>query len=162
MVLGHRLDLRGRFGQHLVKSRCQPRVGALGVCPRQQQQVADQPAHPPRRPQRCLSDVGLLPVELLGQELEARQHACERGPELVRGVGDELALPTKHGLGAAAGRVEALEHPLERAGELRDLVLGLRERDVPARIAGALDLAGRVRQLDDRADRPLRGGQPGE
>ena len=63
---------------------------------------------------------------------------------------------------SVAGRVERSEHPLERAGELRDFIVGLRMGDAPARVSGALDLASDVAQLGDRAHRTLCGRQPGE
>ena len=138
------------------------RLNALGVGAREQQQVADQPAHPPRRAQRRLGRLGLLALELLGQQLEVREHAGQRRAQLVRGVGDELALAVEHRLGVAARRVERPEHPLERAGQLGDLVVGLGVGQAPARVAGALDLAGRVGQLGDRAHRPLRRREPGQ
>ena len=98
---------------------------ALGVGAREQQQVADQPAHPAGRAQRRLRRLRLLAVELLGQQLEVREHAGQRRAQLVRGVGDELPLAVEHRLGLAARGVERAEHPLERARELGHLVVGL-------------------------------------
>ena len=133
-----------------------PRVGAG-----QEQQVAHQPAHPPGRAQRGLGRLGLLAVELLGQQLEVGQHAGQRRAQLVRGVGDELALAVEHRQGVAARGVERREHSLQRPGQLGDLVLGLGMGDAAARVPGALDLPGGVGQLDDRAHRP-RAVQPGQ
>ena len=98
---------------------------ALGVGAREQQQVADEPAHPPRRAQRRLGGLGLLAVELVGEQLEVGEHARQRRAQLVRGVGDELALAVEHRLGLAARGVERAEHPLQRPRELGDLVVGL-------------------------------------
>ena len=72
-----------------------------------------------------LGGVGLLAVELLGQQLEVGEQAGQRRAQLVRGVGDELALALERGLGLAARGVERPEHPVQRAGQLGDLVVGL-------------------------------------
>ena len=65
---------------------------AAGVGAREQEQVGDQPAHPARRAQRGGGGVALLAGQLLLEQLEVGQHGGQRGPQLVRGVGDELAL----------------------------------------------------------------------
>ena len=138
------------------------RLHPLGVRAREQQQVADEPPHAPRRAQRRVRRLGLLAVELLGEQLEVREHARQRRPQLVRRVGDELALARQARLGLAAGGVQRPEHPLERPRKLGDLVVGLGVGDPPARVPGALDLARRIGQLDDRPHRALRGRKPGQ
>ncbi len=92
---------------------------ATGVGARQEQQVAHEPAHPARGAQRGLGRVGLLAVELLGQQLQIGQHAGQRGAQLVRGIGDELPLAVEHGLGLAPGTVQRAEHVLEGAARAR-------------------------------------------
>ena len=73
------------------------RLAAPGVGAREQQQVADEPAHPLRRAQRRAGDLGRgarravrRPVELLLEQLEVGEDAGQRRAQLVRGVGDEL------------------------------------------------------------------------
>ena len=56
-----------------------------------------------------------------GQHLEVRAQRGERRAQLVRGVGDELAL-------RALTSLERLEHRVERGRQARDLVLALRRR----------------------------------
>ena len=160
VVIGHRPELGGGLGQDLAQVGGPVRLHPLGVGAREQQEVADQSAHPPGRTQRRLGRLGLFAAELLGQQLEVGEHACQRGSQLVRGVGDELALAVEHRLGLAARRIERSEHPLERARELGDLVAGLGVGDVQAGVARALDLARGEGQLDDRACCPLGGGEP--
>ena len=87
-----------------------------------------------RRDERSAECGGLLllAVEALGEQLEVGQHARQRRAQLVRGVGDELALAAQRVLGLAARGVERVEHPVERARELGDLVVGLDRGDAAA------------------------------
>ena len=108
-----------------------PGALAAGVGAREDQEVADQAAHPLRRAQRGLDHLGLLALGRLAlegglEQLEVRQDRGERRAELVRGVGDELALRVDHALRLVAGGVELPEHLVERRRKLGDLVLGLR------------------------------------
>ncbi len=131
------------------------RLQAADVGARQQQQVGDEPAHAAGGAQRRLCRLGLLTVELVGQQLEVGQHARQRRAQLVRGVGHELALARQRRLALGAGGVQRPEHRFERARQLGDLVLGLRAGDAQRRVARALDLARRLGQLDDRTHRAL-------
>ena len=83
VIVGHRLELRGRLGQHLGQVDRMQRVLAPDVGSGEQQQVADQTAHPPGRAQRRLRGLRLLAAELLGEELEVGQDAGQRRPQLV-------------------------------------------------------------------------------
>ena len=76
------------------------------------------------------------------EHLDVRAQARERGAELVRGVGDELALRVERAL-------ERVQHLVEAAGERRELVVagGL---DPPAEVAGRRHLLGRAPQALDR------------
>ena len=139
-----------------------PRLLATDVGTRQQQQVRDQPAHAACRAQRRLCRVGLLAIELVGQQFEVCQHAGERRAELVRGVGDELALARERRLALVAGGVQCAQHRLERARQLCNLVLGLGLGYAQRGIARTLDLAGGIGQLDNRAHRALRDEQSGQ
>ena len=103
---------------------------AAGVGAGEQQQVGDQTAHAARGPERRGDHLALLgprlaALEPLLEQLEVGEDAGQRGAQLVRGVGDELALGLHHLLGLGAGRVELAKHLVERAGELGDLVVGL-------------------------------------
>ena len=162
VVVGHRAELGGCLDQHLAKVSRLARRQPLRVGPSEQQQVSDQPPHPPRRAQCRLGGLGLFAAQLLVQQLEVGEHACQRRSQLVRGVGDELPLAVEHRLRVAARRVKRAEHPFERLRQLGDLVIGLGPRHLPARVTGALDLARGVGQLDDRAHRAGRDEQAGD
>ena len=69
------------------------------------------------------------PSSVLLEQLEVGEHRRQRRAQLVRGVGDELALAVQRRLRLAARVVERREHRLQRAGQLGDLVLGLGPRD---------------------------------
>ena len=165
----HARDRRARVRVRPAASvRCGREVGQtagllaadVGAC--EQQQVGDEPAHAARRAQRRFGGLGLFAVELVGEQLEVREHARERRAQLVGGVGDELALARQRGLALVTGGVKRAEHRLERARQIGDLVLGLRVRDSQRRVARALDLARCLGQLDDRAHRALGHEQPRE
>ena len=87
------------------------------------------------------------------EHLEVGAQRGERRAQLVRGVGHEPAL-------RALGRLERLEHRVERAREPRQLVVaGVLD---PAReVARARDVLGGVGQLGHGPDRRAR-GQPRE
>jgi hypothetical protein len=80
VVLGHRTQLGGGLDHDLADVGRAARVLTPCVSARQQQQVTDQPAHPPSRAQRRLGRLRLLAVELLGKQIEVRQHARQRRP----------------------------------------------------------------------------------
>jgi hypothetical protein len=101
----------------------------------------------------------VLALGVLDEDLEVGEHGGQRRAQLVRGVGDELALAGQRGLGLGARFAERREHRLQRLGQLGDLVLGVRARDPHRRVARALDLARGGRQLRDRLYRPARGRQ---
>ena len=65
---------------------------------REQQQVRDEPAHPPGAAQRGRGRLTLLAVQLVGEQLEVREHRGERRAQLVRGVRHEGALSAEHRL----------------------------------------------------------------
>ena len=153
VMVGHRSELGGGLDQHLGEVSRAARLGAPCVGAREQQQVTDQPSHPPGRAQGGLGRLGLLAAELLGQQLEVGEHAGQRRAQLMRCVGDEFALAVEHRQRVAARRVERAEHALERSGQLGDLVLGLGMGDLQAGVLGAFDLPRRVGQLDDRPHR---------
>ena len=83
MLLGHRAELGSRLDEHLGEIRRPSRLHPVRVGAREQQQVTDETAHPARRTERCLGGLGLLAAELLGQQLEVREHARERRAQLV-------------------------------------------------------------------------------
>ena len=143
---------------HGSRAHDAPDVGA-----RQQQQVGDEPAHALGGAQRRARRVALVAVQRVGEQLEVGEHARQRRAQLVRGVGDELALARERRLGLAARGVELAEHALERARELGDLVVGLglghaaaRGRAC-ARSRAAVEVSSR-----DRRHRAARDRHPGE
>ena len=80
---------------------------AVGVGAREQQQVGDEAAHAPRGAQRATRRPRpRSPSSDVGQQLEVGEHARQRRAQLVRGVGDELALARERGLGLRARGVE--------------------------------------------------------
>ncbi len=113
-----------------------------------------------------LDHVGQHVIALVGLELAAgQQHldvgaqARHRGAELVRGVGDELALGTDRFVEVVAGMLEALEHRVEARGQLSDLVVGM-DVDAAAEILGLADVLGGLGHLGQRREDPARGGAP--
>ena len=117
---------------------------APGVGAGEQQEVGDEAAHPLRGAEGAGDDLLILAVggvasllEPRLQQLEVGEDAGQRRAQLVRGVGDELALSLHHLLGLRAGRVELAEHLVERARQLADLVVGLRHRQPAARGRGS-------------------------
>ena len=143
-------ELGGGVEHHLRQIDRLARGGAADVAAREQQQVGDQPAHAPRGAQRRARRVALVAVQRFRQQLEVGEHARQRRAQLVRGVGDEAALAVEHRLGLGVGVVERLQHPLQRAGELGDLVVGLGLGDRGAGVLRAGDLR---RGRGERRDR---------
>jgi hypothetical protein len=84
-----------------------------------------------------------------GQHLEVRAQRGQRRSQLVRGVGDQLAL-------CLLGSLERLEHRVERGRQARDLVLTL-GRDPAREVARRGDVLGGLGELGDRPDRRARG-----
>ena len=84
------------------------------------------------------------PGQRLLEQLEVGQHRGQRRAQLVRGVGDELALARQRGLGLRARLVERVQHRLERARPAR------RPRRRP-RGAGCVSDGSRVRSISRAA-----------
>jgi hypothetical protein len=162
VVAGHRLELAGGLGHHGREVDGPVRGDAPGVGAREQEQVGDQAAHPPRRAQRGRRGLARLALELHLEQLEVGKHGGERGAQLVRGVGDELALARERGLRLVARLVERAEHALQGQRQLGHLVARLGVRDGQRRVARARDRAGGVRQPRDRRHGARRGGQAGQ
>ncbi len=162
VAAGDRLELARRLGDHGREVELAVRRLAAGVRAREEQQVADQPAHAPRRAQGRGRGLLLLALERLVEQLEVGQHRRQRRAQLVRGVGDELALALERGLGVVARLAERGEHRRQRARQLGDLVLGLRARQLRRRVARLRDVARRRGQLGDRRHRAARRGQAGQ
>ncbi len=161
VVAAGRFELARRLDHDVgeVERLAQRRM--TGVSTREQQQVADQATHALCRAQSGLSRLAVRSAQRIDEQLEVREHACEGRAQLVRRVGDELALALERRLCLVAGVAERGQHPAERARELGDLVVGDRLREGAARVAGALDLTRGGRQLGDRRDRPARHQRPG-
>ena len=86
---------------------------------------------------------------LLEQDLDVGAQAGDRRAQLVRGVGDELALGAHRLVQRLARGLEAVEHRVEAGGELAHLVVGV---DVEAlgEVLGLADLLGDVGHLGQR------------
>jgi hypothetical protein len=142
-VLGQRVpaQLLDRGGRLLA-------AGQLHGVGDQAGQVVDAGEHRGDQP------VAVLPVQqlYLAQHLDVGAQRGQRGAQLVRGVGDQLAL-------AVGGVLHGAEHRVEADREPAELVpVGPLARFDPVRqVAGPGDPLGRVGQ---RADRPQRG--PGD
>ena len=151
-----------------ISARSQRRwvASAAGVGARQQQQVGDQAAHPPRGAQRRVDHLavfGLLAAAERGlQQLQVGEHAGQRRAQLVRGVGDELALLLHRLLALGARGVERAQHLLQRLGQFADLVFDRRAGHVPGGVAGLGDLPRARGQRGDRPHRPAGDRHPGE
>ena len=93
VILGGGLELGGGRDHEVGEIRgLLARCGLLDVRAGEQQEVGDETAHALGRSQRRLSDLALLAVQRVLEQLEVREHARERRTQLVRGIGDERAL----------------------------------------------------------------------
>ena len=104
----------------------------------------------------------VLGVELaaLEQHLDVRAQARHRRAQLVRGVGDELALGAHRFVERVARALQAVEHRVEAGRQLADLVVGV-DAQAAGEVLGLADVLGGLRDLAERAqDAP--GGQPAE
>ena len=136
----------------------QPHVLGLAarlVAARELDQVGDE--HPQLG--RLLLDVGQQPRALVGrqgvglrQHLDVRAQAGDRRAQLVRGVGDELALGGDRAL-------ERVEHGVEVLRELADLVVG-GDLDPAPEVLGGGDVAGGLGDRGDRRDDVARDEPP--
>ena len=147
-----------RRGRHGGKVALAPSAGAARVGAGEQQQVGDQAAHAARRAERRSDHLALLAAPLgrlqpLLEQLQVGEDAGQRGAQLVRGVGDELALRLHHLLRLRAGRVELAEHLVQGAGQLADLVVRPRIGDPERGVSRGGDLP---RPGGERRDRPHR------
>ena len=97
--------------------------------------------------------VGGRQVAAGAEHLEVGAQRRERRAQLVRRVGDELAL-------GALRVVERLEHRVERRGQPRELVVALR-LDAARQVARAGDVLGGLGQLGDRSH-GVAGGEAAE
>ena len=92
-----------------------------------------------------------------GQHLEVGAHRGQRGAQFVRGYRGEVARRRQRGLGAVLFLPDALQHALDRVGDL-DGLGGTANLDIGCLVAG-VDLAGLLRQPFERPHRE-RGQQP--
>ena len=142
VAVGERAELGGG-----VDERPAPTSVAAAAAARLASARARSRRSPTRRRIRCEERsadsrrLAPLAVEHLGEQLEVREDARQRRAQLVRGVGDELALARERVLGLGPRGLEAVEHLLQRAPELGDLVVGARARERRAGVAGLGDVA---------------------
>ena len=162
VALGDGLELGRRVHDARRPGRWAARGHAARVRAREQQQVGHQPAHALGRAQGRLGRLALVALEHDRQQLQVGEHAGQRRAQLVRDVGDELALALEHLLGLGARLVQRAQHALQRARQLGDLVLGLGPRHLERGVARALDLARHAGQLGDRAHGPPGHKQAGQ
>ena len=110
----------------------------------------DQVVHQQRQLLDLLDHVAQQPPALAGvhvsgllQDLDVRAQAGDGRAQLVRGVGDELALRVNGGVERAHRVLERVEHRVEARRQPPDLVLA-RRLDPPAEIARQRDVLGRL------------------
>ena len=131
---------------------------AVGVGAGEQQQVGDEAAHPLRRAQRRARGLAALAVEHLGEQLEVGEDAGQRRAQLVRGVGDELALAraasprSRRATPRAPSSIAVAASGPARRPRRRRRGWGIAAPGV----AGALDVARGGGQRGDRAHRAAR------
>ena len=94
-----------------------------------------------------------------GQHLEVGAHRGQRGAQFVRRHRGEVARRRQRGVGAVLFLPDALQHALDRVGDL-DGLGGTANLDIGCLVAG-VDLAGLLRQPFERPHRE-RGQQPTE
>jgi hypothetical protein len=125
------------------------------------QQVLDQHPHPCRfvlDASHRLLHVGGVARGAHAEQLGVAPDGSQRGPQLVRGVGDEAAQAVLAGFALAEGPLEAVEHRVERDAQPADLGPRVGRLDAVGEVAAG-DRAGRVahaieRQQADAHDRP--------
>ena len=122
-VAHQRRRLGGGVAGDLGEVAAAVRVEPAGVGAGEQQQVGDEPAHPLRGAQGRVDDLAVLglagPAQRGLQQLEVGEDAGQRRAQLVRGVGDELALLLHRPLALGAGRVERAQHLAPGSGPAR-------------------------------------------
>src|SRR6185295_4082669 len=89
------------------------------------------------------------PIKVAAQQVQVRQHNRQGRSQLVRGVGQQLALPLQRVL-------YRRDQLIDRRGELPDLVVALRERHTLLVVAGGGDARRRVCEARDWPERPAR------
>ena len=156
VVAGHAAELGGRVDDDLAEvgrargaPRGRRRRGPAAAGRRPAGACAATSAARPRRPRRC------SPSSSSAEQLEVGQHAGQRRAQLVRGVGDELALAREGGLALLARALQRLEHLVERARQLGDLVVGVGDR-ARARLGRAC-ARSRARSRSAARSAPARG-----
>ena len=88
-----------------------------------------------------------------GEQLDVRPDRRQRRAQLVRCVGDELAL-------GLLGGLERGQHRVERIRQAVQLVAGAAGGDAPAEVAGLRDVLGGLGQAAHRRHRAARDEQP--
>ena len=132
------------------------------VEPGQHEKVLDQAAHPAGLSLDAAHGAGHLRGLAHGAlpvQLGVAADRCQRGAQLVGGVGDELAHPLLGGLTRGEGLLDLGEHGVERARQRRHLVVGLPGRDAPCQVARG-DRGGGVLDLAERPEGPPHGIPP--
>ena len=135
-----------RLGHELVEAHVLGRRRRLAVA-RQRDEVGDEVAELLGLLDHVVEQraaVDLVHRRRVAQDLDVRAQRGHRRAQLVRGVGDELALLGLRGL-------QAREHPVEARGHPPDLVVAAGV-DAPPEVAGRLDVLGRLGQLGHRGD----------
>ena len=125
VAVGDDAELGRRLDEHLADVGRRVRRLARGVVAGEQQQVGDEPAHAPRRAQRGVRRLPRSPSRLSASSsrfastlVSGVRSSCEASATNSRWRCSAL-------LGLRARRVERVEHAVERARELGDLVVGL-------------------------------------
>ena len=112
----------------------------------QQEQVLDQPGHP-RRLGLHLVERGAGGLRAAAGELGVAGDRRQRRTQLVRGVRDELAHLLLAAVALVEGRLDVVEHRVERRADLADL--GALVGEAGGHALGHVDLAGGEGELGD-------------
>ena len=144
-VADHRRHLGRRVPAISAEVAAAALAEAAGVGPRQQQQVGDEAAHPPRGAKRRIDHLAVL--GLPGPSSEACS-SSRFAITLVSGVRSSCEASATNSRcfciarRARPRRSSAREHLVQGAGQLADLVLDCRLRHPPGGVARRRDLAG--------------------
>ena len=160
--VGNRATSETAAARDLGEVALAPGADPAGVGPGEQQQIGHQPAHPPRGARAPLATISpsspppLGPSRLALQQLEVGEDARQRRPQLVRRVGDEVALGLHYLVGLSPRRLELTKHLVEvrASSATSSSASGSGIRRDGSRVAG--DLAGGRRELRDRAASSVR------
>ncbi len=117
--------LATNVGQYVRRQQRPARYRSAGIGAREEEQLRDHSRHAVR----FYPHVGQGPrlkiwvaLSNLPDHIQRREHDRQRRAQLVRHVGQKLALQVVEGLDLAVGLLQGLQHPVDGRGEASDLV----------------------------------------